>query len=312
MSQKADYLIVGQGIAGSVLAWTLHRRGYRVLILNDPSLPSASAASAGIFNPLTGKKLHLTWLADTLFPIAQKFYEDVSVFFGECLIHQTDIYRPFRSIAEQNDYLAQTAEPFVGKYIAESTDNQRFAASIQNPYGGLQITGSGWVDCQKLLQKIRGFFEEKSQYIKGKVDYHQFDLQFDKVFYGDIEVKKVLFCEGYEARQNPFFGWLPFNPVKGQSLIVQLEDYHLEEIINQGTFVQPLNNNGLCRLGATYTWNDIVWKTTDDAREFLVEKVKTFLKKPYQILEQQVGVRPATKDRRPLIGLHPQHRQLGI
>ena len=67
---KADYLIVGQGIAGSVLAWTLHQRGHHVLILDDPALPSASKASAGIFNPLTGKKLNRTWKADEIFPFA--------------------------------------------------------------------------------------------------------------------------------------------------------------------------------------------------------------------------------------------------
>jgi len=42
----ADYLVVGQGIAGSVLAWSLDKLGYKVVILDDPSLPSSSKASA--------------------------------------------------------------------------------------------------------------------------------------------------------------------------------------------------------------------------------------------------------------------------
>ena len=86
----------------------------------------------------------------------------------------------------------------------------------------------------------------------------------------------------------------------------------INEIINQGTFVLPMDGKGKCRIGATYTWHDIDWQTTQDAKEFLEEKVKTYLKPTYQILEQQVGIRPSTKDRRPLVGLHPEYPQLAI
>jgi glycine/D-amino acid oxidase-like deaminating enzyme len=37
-----------------------------------------------------------------------------------------------------------------------------------------------------------------------------------------------------------------------------------------------------------------------------------YLKKPYQIIEQQAGIRPSTDDRRPFIGLHPEHSELAI
>lgn len=65
-------------------------------------------------------------------------------------------------------------------------------------------------------------------------------------------------------------------------------------------------------MGATYTWHDLNWETTEDARDYLQEKIKVYLKKPYTILEQQVGIRPSTKDRRPFVGLHPEFKQLGI
>lgn len=309
---KAEYLIVGQGLAGSILAWTLDQRGHRVLILNDSSLPSASKASAGIFNPLTGKKLNRTWKADELFPFARQFYGDLQQKLGGELLHFCDIYRPFRSIEEQNAYLPQTAVPSLAKYVREEAEDEKYRDFIENPYGGLQITQSGWVDCVKVLEKIKEYFIEKGQYVEGNVNYESVDLETEKVKYENIEVEKVIFCEGYEARQNPFFKWLPFNPVKGQNLIALIEGYPINEIINQGTFVLPMDGKGKCRIGATYTWHDIDWQTTQDAKEFLEEKVKTYLKPTYQILEQQVGIRPSTKDRRPLVGLHPEYPQLAI
>jgi glycine/D-amino acid oxidase-like deaminating enzyme len=50
-----DYLIVGQGLAGTSLAWHLKESGKKILIVGDSSLPSSSKVAAGIFNPLTGK-----------------------------------------------------------------------------------------------------------------------------------------------------------------------------------------------------------------------------------------------------------------
>ena len=106
-----DYLIVGQGIAGTSMAMHLLDLGKKILIVSDSKLPSSSKVAAGIFNPLTGKKLVKTWLADDLFPYAKGFYNYLEAIFDTKFVYHTPIYRPFRSIAEQNTYLAQTADP---------------------------------------------------------------------------------------------------------------------------------------------------------------------------------------------------------
>ncbi|MBB3837317.1 glycine/D-amino acid oxidase-like deaminating enzyme [Runella defluvii] len=309
---KADYLIVGQGIAGSVLAWTLEQRGYRVVIISSADLPTASKVSGGIFNPITGKKLARTWKVEEIFPYARTFYQEMEETFQTELVHLCDVYRPFRSIEEQNTYLAQTADPNLAKYVAAEANDEKFAPFIENQYGGLQITHSGWVDCPEMLEKIKAYFVEKSQYLVENFDYNSIVFQENSVIYKEWEIKKILFCEGYEALQNPFFNWLPFNPVKGQTLITHVEGYSIEEIVNQGTFILPIDKKGKCRFGATYTWHDLNWETTEDARQFLIDKIGVYFKKPYTILEQQVGIRPSTKDRRPLVGIHPEHPQLGI
>lgn len=311
-TQRFDYLIVGQGIAGSVLAWTLHQRGHRVLIVNDSAAPASSKVAAGIFNPLTGKKLVRTWKADDLFPFAHQFYANLEQTLKTQLLHFCSIYRPYRSIEEQNSYLAQTAEPSIAKYVKEQANDAKYADFIQNQYSGLEVTQSGWVNCVQLVEKIKDFFSEKGCYLDSKFEFGSVDFQENKVFYQNIEIKKIIFCEGYQARENPFFAWLPYSPVKGQTLLVDILGYALPEIVNQGIFILPLQTSGLCRVGATYSWHDIDWQTTAEAREFLEEKLKLLLKIPYRVVAQQAGIRPATHDRRPFMGLHPVHRQLAI
>jgi len=308
----ADYLVVGQGIAGSVLAWSLDKLGYKVVILDDPSLPSSSKASAGVFNPLTGKKMNRTWMSEELFPFAWNFYEDMQNVLHTNLLHFCNIYRPFRNVEEQNSYLSKTADPFTEKYVLEGAENEKFAPFIENPFGGLQITDAGWVDCAEMLESIKTFFIEKNQYVIDRFDYQKIEFQESAVSYKNIKVKKILFCEGYEALQNPFFGWLPFNPVKGESLIALIEDYPLTEIINQGTIIVPIDGKGKCRLAATSSWDDLDWETTAAARELLEDKITTYLKKPFQVIQQQAGIRPSTDDRRPFVGIHPEQPQLAI
>jgi len=48
-----DFLIVGQGLAGSLLAWELIQRGCSVLVV-DKGEENASQVAAGLINPVTG------------------------------------------------------------------------------------------------------------------------------------------------------------------------------------------------------------------------------------------------------------------
>ena len=63
-----NYTIIGQGLAGSILAYFLLKEGQNVQIFDNPSIPSSSKVAAGIYNPVTGKRLVKTWLADDIFP----------------------------------------------------------------------------------------------------------------------------------------------------------------------------------------------------------------------------------------------------
>lgn len=307
----ADFLIVGQGIAGSVLAWTLDQRGCSVLVANDPTLPSASAVAAGIVNPLTGRKLVHTWKADELFPFLHQFYSQVEQALDVRFFHPKNIYRPFRSAAERNDYLALTANPDIARYVAQTVDDQLYSRFINNPYGGLEVTQAGWLDLNEFTRIIKGYFIRKSQYYEGVVSVNDLTVTDDFILWKDIKVNKVIFCDGVQARENPLFDWLPYNPVKGQILTAVVDDYPIKTIVNQGVFILPIRT-GLVRIGATYSWHDLDWQTTDDGRSFLESKVQSILKIPYQIVAQQAGIRPSTKDRRPFIGIHPTKPSIGI
>lgn len=306
-----DFLIIGGGIAGSVLARTLDRAGAGVLLADAPGLPSASRVAAGIVNPLTGRKLVKTWRADVLFPFLHDFYVAEEAALGAHFFHPLAIYRPYRNLDEQTAYLAYATEPDIAHYVSRSADNQSYSSFIVNPFGGLTVTNAGWLDINGYVENVKKYFVAKSQFLNQEVNINLIDIERDKLNIDGKRIGKVIICDGAAGRENPFFAWLPYNVVKGQILTAIADDYPIREVVNQGVFILPLGNN-LIRIGATYSWHDLDWQTTDDGRAFLQKKVAEVLRVPYKIIDQQAGIRPATKDRRPFVGVHPQHPAVGI
>jgi glycine/D-amino acid oxidase-like deaminating enzyme len=305
-----DYLIVGQGIGGTSLAWHLHQAGKKVLLVNDSSLPSSSRVAAGIFNPLTGKKLVKTWLADDLFPYAQHFYSGLEEKLGIKVLHQASIFRPFRSIEEQNSYLAQTADPGISKYIRPLSEPQDIPQHIHAPFGGMEVIRSGWVDLPLLLDKSRDYFQNIGQFIESSFDTRDLVVSADEVCWKDFRFNKVMLCQGFNAKDNDWFNWLPFTPVKGQVLEVDIDNAG-DQIVNQGIFILPVSGSH-CRVGATYSWDPLDWEITEAAAQELEGKLKPLLKVPYSITGQLAGIRPSSHDRRPMLGIHPEHPRVGI
>ena len=62
-----DYLIIGQGLAGSLLAWELIQRDCKVVII-DNGKENASQVAAGLINPITGMRFVKSTDVDTLLP----------------------------------------------------------------------------------------------------------------------------------------------------------------------------------------------------------------------------------------------------
>ncbi len=306
-----DYLIIGQGIGGTSVAWHLHEHGKTFQIFGDSSMPSSSRVAAGIFNPLTGKKLVKTWLADDLFPYAQSFYGGLEEKLKCKLMHPAPIYRPFRSIEEQNTYLAQTADPGISPYVATTPDPGREMPYVNADFGGLEVVQSGWIDLPALLDASRVYFQAKDLYIEGAFDHADLSRSEEGIEWRGKRFKTVIFCQGFFALENSLFNWLPFAPVKGQILEIATDVSLKPCIINQGIFALPVAGNRM-KVGATYSWDPLDWEVTEAATEELESKLRALLRTGYTLIGAQAGIRPSVRDRRPLVGIHPEFSNVSI
>ena len=79
---QTDFLIVGQGIAGTCIAHALLAKGKKVMVIDLPTKNQSSVVAGGICNPITGKHLSLTWEAEKIFRVLAPFYESIEKVLG--------------------------------------------------------------------------------------------------------------------------------------------------------------------------------------------------------------------------------------
>ena len=96
-----NYIIVGQGIAGSVLSWHLLQQGKKVLVIDHREKPSSSEIALGIYNPVVFKRMTKSWKAEEIIPTAEKFYSEMENALGVKALHKNLILKIFSSKDER-------------------------------------------------------------------------------------------------------------------------------------------------------------------------------------------------------------------
>lgn len=312
MNNQYNYIIVGQGIAGTVLAQTFLKHGKTVLIIDRTDLSNASKIAAGLYNPVVFKRLVKSWMVDELIPAMDEFYTEAEKLLTIKCYHKKQIVKLF---AEENEktFWLQKANEEVGKYLSKTIDNEFLADSIYNTYGASEVIHAGNLDTALFLDAFRNYFKNKNCLLEEKFEYNQLIVSENSIEYKNTSADKIIFCEGYKASDNPYFSYLPFKLTKGEILTIKIPDGKVafEKVINKGVFILPLGDN-MYKVGATYEWTDLSEQITEKGKMELVDKLKKVLKVPFEIMEHKAGVRPTVNDRRPLIGLHPKHKSLCV
>lgn len=306
-----DYIIVGQGIAGSLLGIELLNSDKKILVIADLDRPSSSQVAGGMYNPVTGKHLAKTWLADDLYPFLDSYYKALELKLKANFFHPTTIYRPYVNQQQKEQFIHTITKHEIGHFVKTTEEREQFSPFIQNPLGGIVTKHGGWIDVPILTKACLALFQSTNSFSSEIFDYSQLQVFENKIIYKGKTAQNIVFCEGFYATQNPYFAWLPFNPVKGETLIAKMEDYSISEIINQNSWIMPIGDKRY-RFGATYSWHELDFINTERAKADLLVKVGKYLRHPFEICAQQAGVRPATKDRRPIMGRHPNFKNVLI
>ncbi|MGR8934588.1 MAG: NAD(P)/FAD-dependent oxidoreductase [Gammaproteobacteria bacterium] len=303
---RVDFLIVGQGLAGSLLGWELLQRGARVLLL-DAGGTNASQVAAGLINPITGMRLVKTPGIDALLPEAAACYRQLEQRFGKRFYIEKPLLRRLANERERHYAEQRCADGKYRDYIDRFVPENDAA-----PFGSLLQQRSAYLLTAPLLSCLRDFFHAGGSYQETALRYADLALTDAGVCWRDVNAQRLVFCEGYRSKDNPWFGRLPLQPVKGEILTLQAGPLP-DTIVNYGQWLIPLDAH-TARIGATFERECLDCEATDSAKQQLLANLSAHCPAVniHAVIDHQAGIRPATLDKQPFLGAHPRHPQLTI
>jgi len=272
---------------------------------------NSSLVAAGMYNPIVFKRITKSWKTDELVPYLNNFYPELEKHLNTSFDTKIDILRIFKNWEQQNDFIAKTEDDNYSEFINSEESKTLDKNKVENNFGYGTVTQSGWINTKLMLSKYREFLEKEALILNEKFDFDSLKVETEKITYKEITANKIIFCEGTQIEQNPYFNYLPMVPTQGEILTIKIENLSMDKILNKGFFIMPLGND-LYRVGATYNWKISHYETTEEAKAELIEKIKTVLPQEFEIVNHQAGIRPTVKDRKPLIGVHPEYKNLGV
>ncbi len=302
-----DYIIVGGGLAGMLLAWELLEKEKSFLIYCD-SEPASSNVAAGTWNPVTFRRMIPTWRAQEMIDKMLEVYPKVEKKLSVPLLSMIDVEKIISNAQEEEFWkkmaLSEESKDFLESILQEITINEE-----TKKLGVVKKTGR--IDLPKYVKKSKEYFHNIGNIVFDTFDYSLLKISKNSVKYKTIKASKIIFAEGTYVENNPFFNWLPFKPVKGDILTIKSSDLNVRKIRKKNIFILPLGNSTY-KIGATYHWSDKTWKPSEKAKLELLEKFEKISSCTYEVINQESGIRPATHDRRPFIGEHPVHKNVLI
>ena len=284
----SNYLIIGQGLAGTILSYHLLQKNIPHKVLDDGHRSAATLAAAGIINPITGRRYVKSWMIDDLLPIAINTYEGLEQLLQIPLVTKRNILRSLDDMAQENRWHEATSRPGYDGYVVETPKLEGYKRLVENKMSYGEITQAMQVDVGELIIKYRRFLETTNRLIEKTFIIDDHDFETDLIEVEGETYDKVIFSTGYKAATDALFGHLPFQPAKGESFHVSIKEQLPDKLLRDNMFVAPIAEH-VFWTGGGYAWDVIDDKPTEKAREAWQEKLSQLLRVDFEIISHRAG-----------------------
>lgn len=304
--RQFDFIIVGQGLAGTLVAYQLMQRNKSVYMIDNQHFESATKVAAGLINPITGRRIVKSEQIDELLPIAKQTYLDLEGYLGVKLWYERNILWCLNSIKEENEWYMRATQANMEHYFEAKPDFETYLPLLKTENSFGEIKQSAQVNIGLLITRFADKLKEEDSVLQESFDYTDLKIKENAIEYKDISAEKIIFCEGHRGRFNPFFNELAFQVAKGEALIIEAPDLPNTKILKHGITLCPLGEH-LFWVGSNYEWNPSDNLTSEQFRTEIEEQLRAFLKVPYKVVEHKAAIRPTTKNRQVLMVQHEKH-----
>lgn len=274
------WIIVGQGLAGTCLAWQLHARGAAFEII-DSAAPGSSRVAAGLVNPITGKNFQPSADFAIRMPQAVAFYQHLHYTLGQRFWHPLPILRLAADEMEWGKIQPKLARPEIAPYIGgiSPAPPPWFAAVV--------VKHGGRLDTRTFLDASRRFFHEHGHFREETIEL-------------SAATDRHIWCDGAAGLIGGHHG--PHRCAKGEILTLEAPGWDQSHIrIGGGGWLVPIGG-GHFKCGSTYQWEDLSPQPTDAALEKISSLARRLGGAEFTITAHEAGVRPILRRSEPYIG----------
>jgi glycine oxidase len=314
-------LIIGQGLAGSVLAWHACWRGDEVTILDAGASNTASAVAAGLMMPLSGRKLVQRPDYRRLFDAAEDCYRRIEQETGRSLFRKLRIQRQFATSDERDNWELRRAMQHSSPATAAGQNSIPECVLLPDAgrFGTLQMSGAQ-LNIPLLIKLTQEHFLSLNRFFQLQIDSSQVEVQSDgvRITGTSFEADRLFFCEGHRGRDNCWFPGQPDQPVRGELLRVRLDRPLSADVLVGRVWAAPVPGVEDSReqlIGAT--WDRELLEEGLVTAEGCAELLRGLAAIGGGDLQAEVighisGIRASTRQRQVLTRIHPMHPQLGM
>lgn len=308
MSRHVQNLIVGQGLAGSAMAWTQHWNGQSLLIIDREDQATASKVAAGLVTPVTGKRLVKSDEYDEYWLTALLFYRRVEHETQTALFAEEDMIRLFEDEASRSAFVARSeAEGVAGIELWQGT--VQYGGRSQP---GIKMSPAGRLNVKGYLQATKSYFSAIGSYQQQEVNLDTDLLTTDgrvELSTHGISADRLICCQG--AQTTTLFPSVPNNPSRGDILTVTIPDFDRTEVVHRSIWIAP-NADGSQTVGSTYDRKHRQPEPTESGRNEVLKKLGRVVEGTVAVSGHVAAVRPTMKDYEPVIGQHAASKNLWI
>ncbi|HRO48070.1 FAD-dependent oxidoreductase [Agriterribacter sp.] len=300
-----QYLIIGQGIAGTLLSYALWKQGRSFIVIDEPhALPKASLVAGAVINPVNVNRWTMVASHQYYISAALKTYSSMEETLGMALMEAMPMLVFHKDETKRRLYNEQ--QLLLPAYIqqpagADVTLAQHF---FSNKYGMGKVNRVWKIHAAQLLSAWSHFLKSKGLLIQEHFNIAECRLSAQGIQYKAIGAEKIIFCEGAAAINNPFFTTLPFTKNRGEALLLSVPGLPATYIYHYGIRLVPAGE-GLFWCGSNYRWQfnnllpDENWRMQTEAT------LRQWLSLPFEVVDHVVAERPTTEGQQFLTGTHP-------
>ncbi len=303
MKNNLPFLIIGQGLAGSALAWRLIKAGQPCLVVDRPIADTASRVAAGLVNPLLGRKIKPDWRQAECLASAHPYYreteEELNGHWWQC----GEIWRELEDEEQIACWKSRQEE-------AESAD---FAGPLLPWYGDWKgkgcaaITrGAAVLHAELLVNAQREWLKAQNAFEEAEVLPSDISSNEDgSIIWRGQAYRAVIWCTGFELPKALELPYLESRLSQGCILDLELPDFDQPQVVLH--FGHWLVKHGdIWRLGASYDWS---WghpsAPSPTAPSELMHEFTQRYDGDWTILRMRAAVRPIIRHSQPVAGAIP-------